>query len=189
MRIKPFIYIPKLDCFIVNDAFQTLCDRLRLTEWSAVVWMGRLFARDQDFGEHWFDNWDEREDLAVKAKELGIDIDEESMLVVVPDNFTEGHQFCVHCFDKNDAKPLKEVKCPNCGEDVNISPDGPCYSDRMKKSFWTDVLDSITISIDTLFILARESYDPAFEEIKSFDLEKEISEIKREIEENSVIGY
>jgi hypothetical protein len=151
--------------------------------------MGRLFARDQDFGEHWFDNWEEREDLAVKAKELGIDIDEDDLLIVVPDRFAESHQICVHCWDKNDAKPIKKMTCPYCGEDVNISPDGPCYSDKVRKSFWTDVLDSITISIDTLFILARESYDPHFEEMKLFDLEKEITIIKQEIEERSVIGY
>lgn len=39
----------------------------------AAVWIGRLFMLDQDYGEHWFDNWDEREAVEDKARVLGID--------------------------------------------------------------------------------------------------------------------
>ena len=40
---------------------------------------------DNDFGEHWFDNWDLREPLEAKAKELGLDTTE--LFVLDPDRF------------------------------------------------------------------------------------------------------
>jgi len=39
---------------------------------SFVVWIGRFFSMDNDFGEHWFDNWDLRKPLEAKAEELGV---------------------------------------------------------------------------------------------------------------------
>jgi len=47
------------------------------------VWIGRLFMLDNDYGEHWFDNWDEREQRQEKAAELGIDTND--LMIVVPD--------------------------------------------------------------------------------------------------------
>jgi hypothetical protein len=87
--IKPFRYIPELDCFVVTQQFAELADRLGLTEWSPVVFLGRLFARDNDFGEHWFDNWSEREELAEKTKEFGIENNTE-LLIIVPQKFSDG---------------------------------------------------------------------------------------------------
>ena len=57
-------------------------------EWSPVVWIGRYFTRDNDFGEHWFDNHDERDKLEGKAKQLGYDSDE--LLIVVPERYQDG---------------------------------------------------------------------------------------------------
>jgi LexA DNA binding domain len=86
--VRVFTYIEQLDAFVVTEAYGYLADRLGLTEWNAVVWIGRLFTLDNDYGEHWFDNWDEREALAGKAQELGIASDE--LMILVPDRLQNG---------------------------------------------------------------------------------------------------
>ncbi len=86
--IRVFRYLEELDAFKVTDEFSDLANRLGLTEWSPVVWIGRLFTLDNDFGEHWFDNWEKREKLEAKAKELGMDASD--LMIVVPDRFVDG---------------------------------------------------------------------------------------------------
>jgi hypothetical protein len=86
--IRVFKYIEELDAFVVTKEFAELSDRLGLTEWNYVVWIGRLFILDNDYGEHWFDNWDERESLANKAKEFSIE--ENDLLIIVPEFFANG---------------------------------------------------------------------------------------------------
>lgn len=54
--IKIFKYIPDVGCFIVAPLYKELADKLGLTEWNEVVWIGRYFFLDDDVGEHWFDN-------------------------------------------------------------------------------------------------------------------------------------
>jgi hypothetical protein len=49
---------------------------------------------DNDFGEHWFDNWEEREALKPKADALGIDIAD--LMVVVPGRFSDGRDGPCH---------------------------------------------------------------------------------------------
>ena len=49
-----------LDAFDVSEMYRDIADTLGLTEWTPVVWIGRLFALDNDYGEHWFDNWELR---------------------------------------------------------------------------------------------------------------------------------
>jgi len=85
--ISVFKYIEELDAFVVTDKFKELMDKLGLTEWHPAVWIGRLFTLDNDYGEHWFDNWDEREALETRANELGIDSSE--LMVIVPDRFID----------------------------------------------------------------------------------------------------
>ena len=85
--IRVFKYIEELDAFVVTDKFKELMDKLGLTEWHPAVWIGRLFTLDNDYGEHWFDNWDEREALEARANELGIDSSE--LMVIVPDRFID----------------------------------------------------------------------------------------------------
>lgn len=58
---------------MVSDEEQRIADRLGLTEWSPVVWIGRLFSFDSDCGEHWFDNWHLREPLEQAAAQRGLD--------------------------------------------------------------------------------------------------------------------
>jgi hypothetical protein len=81
--VHVFKYIEQLDAFVVTDKYRHLADRLGLTEWNPVVWIGRLFTLDNDYGEHWFDNWDEREALAGDAQKFGIASDE--LMILVPD--------------------------------------------------------------------------------------------------------
>jgi len=94
--IKPFKYVDELDCFIINDEFANLAARLGLQEWSSVVWLGRYFALDNDYGEHWFDNWDEREVITKKAKQLGLPYADEDLLIIVPKRFSNGYDGPCH---------------------------------------------------------------------------------------------
>jgi len=83
--IKIFNYLPDLDCFVLNATYRALADHLGLTEWHSAVWIGRLFMLDNDYGEHWFDNWDLREQLRDQAEQRGIAY--EDLMVIDPDRF------------------------------------------------------------------------------------------------------
>ncbi|MGO4291671.1 hypothetical protein [Chitinophaga sp. RAB17] len=83
--IRIFEYIDFLDCFVVNPAYKKMADYLGLTEWNEVVWIGRYFALDNDNGEHWFDNQEQRDQLEAKAKEVGIAA--QDLLIIDPDRF------------------------------------------------------------------------------------------------------
>lgn len=122
--LRIFRYHPELDAFTVAPKYAALADELGLTEWSPVVWIGRLFTLDADFGEHWFDNWEEREALAPRARELGFD--ENELLIIVPSRFASG-------------------------------VDGPSHDDEMRRSFWRDVLRSLTLSHETLLLEAEQN--------------------------------
>jgi hypothetical protein len=87
-RVKIFSYLDDLDCFVVSDEYRAIADRLGLTEWSPVVWIGRLFSFDNDYGEHWFDNWHLREPLEQEAAQRGLN--EEEMLIIDPERFQDG---------------------------------------------------------------------------------------------------
>jgi len=121
MRI--FKYITELDCFVVNPEYKTMADQLGISEWNEVVWIGRFFTLDNDYGEHWFDNWEERDNLKVKAESIGIKYDD--LLIISPNRF------------KN-----------------NI--DGPCHSESERKRFWTDVIKSLDLSLDTIIAESRK---------------------------------
>jgi hypothetical protein len=73
--------------FIVDDKYKTIAHRLGINEWNEVVWIGRFFAFDNDYGEHWFDNWEEREMIAPKAERLGLNY--EDLLIVNPERFKD----------------------------------------------------------------------------------------------------
>lgn len=84
--IRVFRYLEDLDAFVVTDAYREIADSLGLTEWHPAVWIGRLFCMDNDFGEHWFDNWELREQLGVG----------EDHLVIDPDRFQDGRDGPCH---------------------------------------------------------------------------------------------
>jgi hypothetical protein len=81
--VKIFKYLDELSCFIVDPEYKKIADILGLTEWNEVVWIGRFFALDNDYGEHWFDNWELRESLDEKATKLGLDTTE--LFILDPD--------------------------------------------------------------------------------------------------------
>jgi hypothetical protein len=83
--VKVFKYIDQLDAFLVTDEYRGISEILGLIEWNPVVWIGRLFTLDNDYGEHWFDNWDERELLKAQAEKRGIPY--EDLLVIAPYRF------------------------------------------------------------------------------------------------------
>ncbi len=85
VTFKVFDYIPELDAFVVNQEFEDVSKLLGLIEWNPVVWIGRLFSMDNDYGEHWMDNWKERDGLEEAAAKLGIAY--ERLMIVNPDNF------------------------------------------------------------------------------------------------------
>ncbi len=122
--IRVFDYIEQLNSFVVSKDFKQISNQLGLTEWNEVVWIGRYFTLDNDFGEHWFDNWDLREQIEQKAKELGFQIEE--LLIVNPERFEDGK-------------------------------DGPCHSPGLRKRFWTDVLKSLHLSLETIVEEARQN--------------------------------
>jgi hypothetical protein len=84
--IRVFRYLDEFDAFVVTDDYREIADTLGLTEWNPVVWIGRLFTLDNDYGEHWFDNWDLRE-----AKGLS-----EEYFLVDPDRFQNGRDGPCH---------------------------------------------------------------------------------------------
>jgi hypothetical protein len=85
IRIRIFKYIDQLDCFIVTPAYKDISRQLGLTEWNEVNWIGRYFLLDNDFGEHWFDNWDLRDSIEKKASEMGIAHDD--ILIIDSERF------------------------------------------------------------------------------------------------------
>jgi hypothetical protein len=86
-QIKIFDYIPELDAFNVTDEYKKLADELGLAEWNYVVWIGRLFTMDNDYGEHWFDNWTERAKIQKKAQQMGLNSDD--LYIINADRFTD----------------------------------------------------------------------------------------------------
>lgn len=63
LSLKVFDYQPEKDCFTVTPLYIEVSDTLELSEWNPVVWIGRLFMLDNDFGEHWLDNWYDNQEL------------------------------------------------------------------------------------------------------------------------------
>jgi len=115
--LQIFKYISELDCFVVNPENKSIADQLGLTEWNQVVWIGRFFTLDNDYGAHWFYNWEERDKLEQKAESIGIKYDD--LLIIDPKRF------------KNDV-------------------DGPIHKESERKKFWTDVLKSLDLSLETI---------------------------------------
>lgn len=83
--IKIFKYLEELDCFTADPTYKSIANELGLTEWHETAWIGRFFTLDNDYGEHWFDNWELREPLEEKAKLLGLDSTE--LFNIDPDRF------------------------------------------------------------------------------------------------------
>jgi hypothetical protein len=92
--VRVFTYIEQLDAFVITDEYRRLADHLGLIEWHPAVWIGRLFTLDNDYGEHWFDNWEEREALEAQAQKLGLASDE--LMIIVPERFKNDYDGPCH---------------------------------------------------------------------------------------------
>lgn len=146
LTYQVFDYIQVLDCFIVNAAFKELINNLGLNEWNEVVWIGRYLMLDNDYGEHWFDNWDGREKIEEQALKLGYQ--QENLMIIEPFRFASGI-------------------------------DGPCHADVERKTFWTDVCKSLSLSIETIISEARRNNEQNTKHASLYlpDLETRIEKI------------
>jgi hypothetical protein len=86
VKIKVFEYLPKYDAFDVTSEYREVSKRLGLQEWTPVVWITRLLTLDNDYGEHMFDNWEERTQLEKQHGEEDLT----HLLIVVPSRFQDG---------------------------------------------------------------------------------------------------
>lgn len=84
--VRVFRYLDESDAFVVTETYRDIADTLGLSEWTPVVWIGRLFTLDDDFGEHWFDNWELREEKGLS----------EDYLLVDPERFKDGRDGPCH---------------------------------------------------------------------------------------------
>ena len=165
MNIKVFNYIEELDAFVPTQRFKSIVEKLGLTEWTHVVFICRLLAMDNDYGEHIFDNWDEREALTEKVEQLGKEKCRE-LGMNVETSFDIAQRF-------GDAtgKESKEDWASSATESLLIvvpdsfmdGKDGPCHSDKVRKMFWTDMCKNMQLSLDFLFEAARENAKDEFE--------------------------
>ncbi len=84
--VRVFRYLDDLDAFVVAETYKDIAETLGLTEWTPVVWIGRLFSLDNDWGEHWFDNGELREEKGLS----------EDYLIVDPERFKDGRDGPCH---------------------------------------------------------------------------------------------
>ncbi len=118
MEIKVFEYVEKLDCFIVSSEFKKICDYLGLVGWDQTAWIGRYFSLDNDYGEHWFDNWQLRANKELDGKKLNID--EDQMLFIDPERFKDDRDGPCHGNDQRKIFWTSVLKSLRLGLDVII---------------------------------------------------------------------
>ncbi len=94
VMIKIFEFLEELDCFVISPRYKSLAGVLGLTEWHEAVWIGRYFTLDNDYGEHWFDNWELRSKIEKETDLLGIDLSD--ILIVDPDRFSNAQDGPCH---------------------------------------------------------------------------------------------
>lgn len=132
--IKIFDYLEEIDAFFPTREYLEFARNTVLnSEWTPVVWLGRLVMMDCDHGEHIFDNWDLRDlyrkkyqdfDFTILNKYEGLNqywngpvsseiIDE--LLIVNPTRFISHHY-------------------------------RSCNSADLRKQFWTDIFKSMRLS-------------------------------------------
>ena len=132
MKVKVFRYINDIDAFVLTDDYIKICDFLEIEYWERYAWIGRLFTLDNDYGEHWMDNWELRDAVEDKSKKFGFDSSE--LLIIDPVRFI---------FPKTNHYLIKG--------------DEPCHSNKFRKLFWNDVMMSLEISLDLIIEEANEN--------------------------------
>ena len=88
LAVRIFNFVEPLDAFVVTEEYQRLAKELGLAEWNPVVWIGRFFILDNDFGEHWFDNWEEREGRDARVADYGLESGD--LMIIRPERFMDG---------------------------------------------------------------------------------------------------
>ncbi len=96
--LKIFKYLDDFDFFVVEPSYKAIAKELGLTEWNEVVWIGRFFTLDNDYGEHWFDNWELRDKNDKSIRKLGLDHAE--VFIIDPDRFQNGSDGPCHTFEQ-----------------------------------------------------------------------------------------
>lgn len=184
--IKVFEHVQELDIFRVTPEYESISMTLGIQEWNPVVWIGRFFTMDNDYGEHWFDNWDEREELTQR-------IAERYGLPQKPD--IQGDKI-LEWYRKVDSIFLQDYRIRGGHEGALIvvpsrftaRTERPVHREGQRKRFWTDVLESLHLSLDTMLAEAaeynetRESLGELDEEFAPCDLEQAKKEIETSIE-------
>lgn len=95
-QLRPFEYISEADCFIATPLFEQVARYLGLMEWTPVVWLGRYFALDNDYGEHWFDNWPERAAIRFHPAVNPRGLEENELFIIDPDRHSNGQNGPCH---------------------------------------------------------------------------------------------
>lgn len=88
--IQIFTYISEGDYFVEHEDYQDIAPDLGLVEWNAMVWIGRLFSLDNDFGEHWMDNFELIEQKQATLKETKRQLPMQPIYVIDPDRMKDG---------------------------------------------------------------------------------------------------
>jgi len=95
MMLQVFEYVEELDAFKVHPKFAEICGRLQLNEWGiGPIFIGRYLCMDNDFGEHFSDNWELREarDSEIKSSEF----EAEELFFIEPERFSDGRDGPCH---------------------------------------------------------------------------------------------
>ena len=129
--VKAFKYIDELDCFEVTPEFKKISVELGLVEWNEVVWIGRFFSMDNDLGEHWFDNWKEREQIEEKAKQSGFT--PEFLFCIDPDRFKDGKDG--PCHNAEERKQFWTDVCKSLHLSIEtIATEARNFNEELKKN-------------------------------------------------------
>ncbi len=183
-HVKIFRHIPELDAFTVTREYRFIAKLLHLWEWNYVVWMGRLFTIDNDYGEHWFDNHDERSEISRFL------LKKHNVPSADPGNTEE----LMREYGSVEEILQGDYDIPGHNELYIVVPDRfsprylpACHSDGQRKRFWTDVLKSLQLSLDTLFDKAEIEYkehEKAWIEnndypFKPFNISRQINRIRK----------
>lgn len=179
--VKIFDYIPDIDAFKAAKEYSCIARMLNLCEWNPVVWIGRFFALDNDYGEHWLDNHDERNELAEKLAQR----------FNLPPKCNDYTEILVRWYERIDSV-LEEKYGINGHEQILIieqsrfAKKDPCHTDEQRKRFWTDVCKSLHLSLETIFEEAEDAYETHMQlkeehnfPFEEFDLEKEMNKIEQ----------
>jgi hypothetical protein len=142
--IKIFEYLEDIDCFIVSSQYKSIAQNLGLGEWHEAVWIGRYFTLDNDYGEHWFDNWEFRSKIETETNLLGIDPSD--VLIVDPDRFKNGEDGPCHSDEGRKQFWTDVLKSLHLSYDVLFAEARHLNEERRlydEESFITDLEDRI----------------------------------------------